>query len=58
MAAQRLPYAPPPSLEDVSEGGDYDDLPSDMELDFNSDISSIDRFGDATDRWNDAPEAA
>lgn len=49
MAAQRLPYAPPPSLEDVSEGGDYDDLPSDMELDFNSDIS---------DRWNDAPEAA
>lgn len=45
----RRPYAPPAHPDDVIEGGDYDDLPSDMELDFNVDIS---------DKWYDAPEAA
>lgn len=49
MNTTRRPYAPPPSLEDAPESGDYDDLPPDRELDFNVDIS---------DRWSDAPEAA
>lgn len=31
----RRPYAPPASPDEVPEGGDYDDLPGDMELDFN-----------------------
>ncbi len=45
----RRPYAPPAHPDDLAEGGDYDDWPSDMELDFNVDIP---------DKWPDAPEAA
>jgi hypothetical protein len=41
----RRPYAPRPSPDDAPEAGDYDDLPSDKELDFNAPIG---------DRWETA----
>lgn len=48
----KLPYAPPASLDDIDGDEDFNDLPSDVELNFHESGRDDEDFEDSDSDWD------